>query len=77
MWEDQYHTSDDKRDIFARVSEDDGAHWSSRALDNRLSAENGIIADDVAMFGGGGHVLALRNITLGDAFEQKRGEWVD
>jgi len=28
LWEDQYHTSDNKRDIFARVSEDDGAHWS-------------------------------------------------
>jgi hypothetical protein len=28
LWEDQYRTSDDKRDIFARISEDDGAHWS-------------------------------------------------
>jgi hypothetical protein len=28
LWEDQYRTSDNKRDIFARVSEDDGANWS-------------------------------------------------
>jgi hypothetical protein len=28
LWEDENRTSDQKRDIFARVSEDDGAHWS-------------------------------------------------
>jgi hypothetical protein len=28
LWEDQYRTSDNKRDVFARISEDDGAHWS-------------------------------------------------
>jgi hypothetical protein len=29
LWEDEYRTSDGKRDIFARVSEDDGANWSA------------------------------------------------
>ncbi len=29
LWEDEYRTSDKKRDIFARVSEDDGVNWSA------------------------------------------------
>ena len=29
LWEDQYRTSDNKRDVFARVSLDDGANWSA------------------------------------------------
>ncbi len=28
LWEDEYRTSDMKRDIFSRISEDDGANWS-------------------------------------------------
>jgi hypothetical protein len=28
LWEDEYRTSDKKRDVFARVSADDGANWS-------------------------------------------------
>jgi hypothetical protein len=28
LWEDEFRTSDDKRDVFARVSDDDGANWS-------------------------------------------------
>jgi hypothetical protein len=28
LWEDEFRTSDKKRDVFARVSEDDGANWS-------------------------------------------------
>jgi hypothetical protein len=29
LWEDEYRTSDKKRDVFARVSEDDGVNWSA------------------------------------------------
>jgi hypothetical protein len=29
LWEDEYRTSDKKRDIFARVSDDDGVNWSA------------------------------------------------
>jgi hypothetical protein len=28
LWEDEYRTADMKRDVFARISEDDGVHWS-------------------------------------------------
>src|SRR5688572_20780340 len=52
-----------RRDLFGRQTHapalDNRANWGSRALDDRLARKDGLVADDVGVFGGDGHVFQI------------------